>query len=412
MHHFDALVHYTRSLVLNQRKLSEQIVAQEAQVTKQKQNVKQLRAGLLQLKEKHDLLVQTAAHGEHEKLLVIGENETLQAKLRSCENQVRILNKELTEVNAAYGRLYQAEQDRLEHQHQLQLQRQQALQQQQQYQSHATCGNDDSSLNHDEWSNRAPDASKETSLPAPDALLSASSSLIMSRIQNGQIEEEPMDEAARAAAAIRDTGSDDEEKDVPEKKRPSLQPNEVDEDEGDAERREDDTRRRQLSEQKQRQWQQLQNDQQRLVRHDFAQVEADELSQYLNQMTTSFMAMLGVDEGDGLQSGGSGSRFAPMLPPDQQRTPAVIEEELQPLKSSNSSFSTSTTSGSAAGGSFSRSPTSGSHGSFSASPNPLSSTRSIFGGASNSNNGNSSKAASSSTSSSWTSSFKQMSFGF
>lgn len=402
LHHFDALVHYTRSLVLNQRKLSEQIVAQEAQVTKQKQNVKQLRAGLLQLKEKHDLLVQTAAHGEHEKLLVIGENETLQAKLRSCENQVRILNKELTEVNAAYGRLYQAEQDRLEHQRQLQ----------QQYQSHATGGNDDSSLNNDEWSNRAPDASKETCLPAPDALLSASSSLIMSRIQNGQIEEEPMDEAARAAAAIRDTGSDDEEKDVTEKKRPPSQPNEVDDDEGDTERREDDTRRRQLTEQKQRQWQQLQNDQQRLVRHDFAQVEADELSQYLNQMTTSFMAMLGVDEGDGLQSGGSGSRFAPMLRPDQQRTPAVIEEELQPLKSSNSSFSTSTTSGSAAGGSFSRSPTSGSHGSFSASPNPLSSTRSIFGGASNSNNGNSSKAASSSTSSSWTSSFKQMSFGF
>jgi hypothetical protein len=107
LHHFPGLLTFTRQLLIEKKKLQEQTQQTEQQLLKQKTLSKQLKLAALQLKEQQ---VQTQAllqQSEHEKHFVISENETLSAKLRSYENQVRLLQKENKEIHEAYRGLYQ-----------------------------------------------------------------------------------------------------------------------------------------------------------------------------------------------------------------------------------------------------------------------------------------------------------------
>jgi hypothetical protein len=73
---------------------------------KQKALSKQLKTAAIQLKEQQTATATLLKQTEHEKELIVAENDSLAVKVRSYENQIRVLQKEWREMHEAYQALY------------------------------------------------------------------------------------------------------------------------------------------------------------------------------------------------------------------------------------------------------------------------------------------------------------------
>jgi hypothetical protein len=92
--HFNALLEHTKVLHQHHVSLRQQFTTLQKQSSKWKTAKQQLKAAAISLKERSELAEAEIQRMQHERLLMIGEMETLQAKQRSYENQLRLIQQE------------------------------------------------------------------------------------------------------------------------------------------------------------------------------------------------------------------------------------------------------------------------------------------------------------------------------
>lgn len=125
--HFNALLEHTKVLHQHHVTLRHEFAALQQQSNKWKTAKQQLKTAAISLKERSELAEAEIQRMQHERLLMIGEMETLQAKQRSYENQLRVMQQEnrekeeeikhlqiLREKDASIRRIQQPEQQEAE----------------------------------------------------------------------------------------------------------------------------------------------------------------------------------------------------------------------------------------------------------------------------------------------------------